>query len=466
MKKGTRHDVVPKSRGTPSLPVLRPLVAGIDVGSEQHFVAGPQRADGEPNVRVFSTTTEQLQLLADWLVEQGVESVAMESTHIYWIPVYDVLEARGLEVVLANARQLRNVPGRKTDYLDCQWIQLLHSCGLLRGSFRPDKDIAALRVLHRQKANLIAERTRYVHWMQKALDQMNIQVHRAVSDITGLTGMAIVRAIVAGERDAARLAEHRDPRCRKTAEEIGKYLVGTWSEEHLFNLTSALRLYDAIQVEICTYEKQIQEGLLRLQPPERKDIPVPKHPNEAKEKGIKRLGDQDKREAHFRLAGVDLTRIDGISANTAEIVLTEVGPNLSAFPSEKQFIAWLRLCPRVAISGGKPLKKKKNGHGANRVANALRSAAASLRNSKSALGALYRRICRKKSKAIAVFATARRLATLIYRMLRFGQDYVDAGEEAYEAQFAARRLSALRENARSLGYTLQSVEPRPAEVQA
>jgi transposase len=210
-----------------SLPAIRPLVAGLDVGSAQHWVCGPAREDGQPNVRVFGTTTDQLQELADWLAEQGVESVAMESTSVYWIPVYELLEARGIEVVLVNARQLHHVPGRKTDFSDCQWLQLLHSCGLLRGSFRPGEAITRLRALQRQLANLVAERTRCVQWMQKSLDQMNVQVHRAVTDLTGLTGMAIVRAIVDGERDPVRLARHRDRRCGKSAAEIARYLTGT-----------------------------------------------------------------------------------------------------------------------------------------------------------------------------------------------------------------------------------------------
>ena len=207
-----------------SLPTIRPMVAGIDIGSTEHWVCGPARADGQPNVRVFGTTTAQLTALVDWLVEQGVTSAAMESTSVYWIPLYELLEARGIEPVLVNARQLHNVPGRKTDFKDCQWLQLLHSCGLLRGSFRPGDAIVRLRAFHRQMANLVEERTRCVQWMQKALDQMNVQIHRAVTDLTGTTGLAIVRAIVAGERDPTRLATLRDPRCRKSETAIAEHL--------------------------------------------------------------------------------------------------------------------------------------------------------------------------------------------------------------------------------------------------
>jgi len=452
----------PKAATPTALPVVRPQVAGIDIGSAEHWVCGPARADGALNVRGFGTTTDALHALADWLVAQHVESVAMESTSVYWIPIYELLESRGMEVVLVNARQLHHVPGRKTDVSDCQWLQLLHSCGLLRGSFRPTEAIARLRVLQRQVANLVAERTRCVQWMQKALDQMNVQVHRAVADLTGTTGMAMVRAIVAGERDPATLAAHRDRRCRKSVAEIARYLTGTWREEHLFTLASALRLYDTFGDEIAAFETRVLAELAALEPPERRAEPVPSHPNPTKEKAIRGRGEQPIRTTLWRFAGVDLTRLDGISIGVAKVVLTEVGPNLAAFPSEDDFVSWLRLCPRTPISGGKPLKKRRNGLGANRIAGVLRMAATTVQRSKTALGASFRRIARHKGAAVAVFATARHLAKLIYRMLRFGQDYVDVGEQAYERRFQLRRLASLTEAARSLGFTLVEQTPERA----
>ncbi len=442
-----------REEGVP-LPVIQPKVAGIDVGSREHWVCGPARRDGEPNVRVFGTTTDQLNALTDWLVEQGVESAAMESTSVYWIPLYELLESRKIQVVLVNARQLHHVPGRKTDFSDCQWLQLLHSCGLLRGSFRPGDAIVRLRALQRQLGNLVAERTRCVQWMQKALDQMNVQLHRAVSDLTGTTGMAIVRAIVAGERNPVTLAVHRDRRCHKSVDEIARYLTGNWREEHLFNLAWALKLYDAVEQMIASYDARILQEMEALQAPQRRNQPVPRHPNPAKESALKSRGEQEARTQLWRFAGVDLTRIDGISATTAQIVLTEVGANLSAFPSENHFVSWLRLCPRTPISGGKPIKKRRNALGASRITASLRMAAVAMQRSKTALGAAFRRIARHKGAAVAVFAIARKLAQLIYRLLRFGQDYIDIGAAAYEERFRVRRLSSMAQAAKQLGYAL------------
>jgi transposase len=448
-----------KSKGkrrsrTSMLMSIQPNVAGIDIGSKEHWVCGPPGEDGRPNVRVFRTTTKQLEEMTEWLLELGVESVAMESTYIYWIPVYELLEEAGLEVVLVNARQMHNVPGRKTDMRDCQWIQCLHSCGLLRGSFRPTEVICRVRAMQRQVGNLVQERTKSVQWMQKSLDQMNVQIHRAVSDLTGHTGMSIVRAIVAGERSPAQLATFRSPGCRKSQEQIAEYLVGNWREEHLFNLESALNLYDHLQEQIARYEARIQDELTSLQPPDRREQPAPAHPNPTKDKAIRHRGEQELRTTLWRFAGVDLTRIDGISSPAALTVLTEVGLDLCAFPTEKHFVSWLRLSPRTPISGGKPVVKKKNGTAATRIASTLRMAALSQQRAKTALGAYFRRVARRKGGAVAVFATARKLAVYIYRMLVHGQDYVDIGADAYEAQFVAKRLAGLKNTAKTLGYEL------------
>ena len=441
------------------LPVLQPNVAGIDLGSCEHWVRGPIRPDGQPNLKTFKTTTGQLKELAKWLLDQSVESVAMESTSVYWIPVYELLQAGGIEVVLVNARRLHNVPGRKTDMADCQWLQLLHGCGLLRGSFRPGDAICRLRALHRQLANFVAERSRTVQWMQKALDQINVQVHRAVANLTGTTGMAIVRAIVAGERDPLSLAALRDRRCHKSQGQIAEHLTGNWRSEHLFNLQAALHVYDTLQSLIQSYETRILAEIEAIQPPDRQEEPLPRHPNPEKQRSLKARGEQETRTVLWRFTGSDLTRIDGIGTGAALVILTEVGMDLTSFPSEKHFVSWLRLSPRVSMSAGKPLGKKRNGTGATRIAGVLRMAAVSLKHSRSALGAAYRRIARHKGAAVAVFAIARKLAQLIYRMLRYGQDYLDIGEKAYEDRYLARRLSALRDSATSLGFTLTEATP-------
>lgn len=447
-----------KRKWSPVLPVLRPNVAGIDIGSKSHFVAGPIPDDESQNVKEFATTTPQLNELADWLTDQDVVSVAMESTGVYWIPVYEILVSRGFEVLLVNATQISNVPGRKTDVLDCQWIQILHSCGLLRGSFRPDDAICELRALKRQWSNLVEERTKSVQWMQKSLDQMNVQVHHAVTELTGKTGMSIIRAIIAGERDPKKLALNRDKRCKKSVEEIAEHLTGNWRSDHLFNLRMALQMYDQLLEMINGYEAELIRKVEELVPPERKGEALPPHPNPMKEKVIKLRGDQEMRQTLWRFSGVDLTRIDGINVGVAQLVLTEIGLKLDNFPNEKKFVSWLRLSPRHSVSGGKPLKQKKNSMGATRVAGALRMAALSLKSSSTALGAYYRKISRRKGATIAIFATARKLATLIFRMLRYGQDYVDIGEEAYEEQFKQNRLAALKSTAMSLGYKIVPTE--------
>ena len=447
---GSRKKSTKQSKASRSLRVIRTNVAGIDLGSREHWVCCPGE-EARPNVKTFGTTTPELARLSNWLEEEGIESVAMESTSVYWIPLYELLEARGMEVVLVNARQLSHVPGRKTDMLDCQWLQLLHSCGLLRGSFRPHESVCKLRALHRERANMVQESTRAVQGMQKALDQMNIQVHRAVSDLTGKTGLSIVRAIVEGERNPSQLAAFRDKRCKKSEEQIAEYLTGNWREEHLFNLKMALRLYEEIQGILSEYDQEILRLLNDLQNPDLKELQPPSHPNPVKEKAIKKRGEDTLRDALWGLTGVDLTRIDGVSTGTAQVILAEVGSDLQSFPNEKHFISWLRLSPKTSFSAGKPLPKKNKGTGATRVAGALRMAALSLKHSASALGAYFRRMARRKGGSTAVFATARKLAVYVYRMLRFGQDYVDEGAQAFEQRFQQKRFAYIQNIAKQMG---------------
>lgn len=446
------------------LPVVRERVAGIDVGSERHWVCAPRTEGGGREIADFGATTPELLRMAEWLKARKVESVAMESTGVYWIAPHEVLEAAGLEIRVVDTRQLAQVPGRnkKTDPVDCEWIQRLHSCGLLKGSFRPQEEICMLRTLVRDKANLAAESGDWVRRMQKSLEQMNVRVHRAVSDIDGVTGMAILRAIVAGERDARQLAKLRDPRCRRSEEEIAAELSGHWREDHLFSLRQALKMYEAIQQRIAEYEEEILRKLEAMQREEFRQQPPPKVKNPQKAKAMTKRGQEPMREALYRMSGVDLTAIDAIGVETVQVVLSEYGPDLSRFPSEKEFVSHITLAPRRPMSGGKPVRKKKRNTASTRVAGALRMAALSLRHSATALGAYYRGIARRIGGDVAVFATARKLATLIYRLLRWGQQYVDEGEEAYEKRYEQNRIRSLHAKAKELGYELiQGTKPQP-----
>ena len=441
------------------LPVIRRRIAGIDLGSEQHWVCAPTPDGTGREVACFGGTTPELIRLAEWLKERQVESVAMESTGVYWIAPHEILEAQGLEVLLVDTRQLARVPGRdkKTDPTDCEWIQRLHSCGLLRGSFRPQEQICMLRTLVRDKASLVAESADWLRRMQKSLDQMNVRVHRAVADIDGATGMAILRAIAQGERDARKLARLRDPRCQKSEEQIAQELSGHWREDHLFSLQQALKMYDAIQERIAAYEAEILRTLHQMEREEQRGQTAPPLQNTKKAKAIQTRGQEPKRQALYRVSGVDATQIDAIGVETVEVILSEYGPDLSRFPTEKQFVSHATLAPHVAKSGGKPIKKRKRNSASTRVAAALRMAALSLRHSKTALGAYYRNIARRIGGDVAVFATARKLATLIYRLLRWGQSYVDEGAEAYENRYRQQRIQSLTTKAHALGYQLTPV---------
>lgn len=444
-----------KKETTVELKALRHDVAGVDLGSREHFVCAPALHGKGRDVEKFGSITAELFRMVDWLKARGVKSVAMESTGVYWISVYEVLESRGLDVVLVNARALLNVPGRKTDVLDCQWIQMLHSCGLLKGAFRPADEVCALRALIRERSTLTRESCDWINRMQKSLDQMNIRVHHAVSDISGATGMAMVRAIVAGERDPVALAGLRNVRCHKTAGQIAEHLRGNWRAEHLFTLQQALKMYDFIQASKEEFDAQIMRTLEEMEQRSAGEQPVPPLPQKEKMKAIKKRGQQPMREALYRMSGSDLTTIDGVGVETAETVLSEVGTDLAAFPTERHFVSYLKLAPKQAISGGKPLFGKKPMSTSTRVGVALRTAANSLRTSKTALGAEFRRLARLKGAGVAVFAMARKLAVLIYRLLKFGQAYLDKGVESYEERFRQRRISACRHMAMSLGLKIE-----------
>jgi hypothetical protein len=367
-----------------------------------------------------------------------------------------------MEVVLVSTRELARVPGRKkTDRVDCKWIQRLHSCGLLAGSFRPNEQVCMLRTLVRDRGNLVAEAADWLRRMQKSLDQMNVRLHRAVSQIYGVTGLATMRAIGNGERDPRKLAQLRNRRCHKSEEEIAEQLSGHWREDHLFSLKQALKMYDAIQERIADYEKEILRKLTEMEKEERRGQQAPKLSNSQKSRTIKTRGQEPMRQALYRMSGVDLTTIDAVGVETVQAVLSEYGPDLSRFPTEKQFVQHATLAPHRPTSGGKPTKKKKRGSASTRVAGALRMAAVTLRHTETALGAYYRQIARRLGPDVAVFASARKLAILIYRLLRWGQPYIDEGAAAYEKRYQEARLRRLASAAKNLGFQLT---PQPANI--
>lgn len=451
-----------RKRSLRSLETIQPNAAGIDLGAREHWVAGPPRDDKTPNVERFGTTTPDLYHLADWLKEQGVETVAMESTGVYWIPMFEILDSRGFEVLLANARQVTHVPGRKTDMLDCQWLQLLHACGLLRGSFRPSDDICRLRALIRERNTMVAQRSDWIRRIQKSLDQMNVCVHHAVSDITGVTGMAIIRAIVDGERDPQVLARLRDRRCRKSKEQIAAELTGNWRPEHLFNLRQALKMYDQLCTVVADYNAEILAYIQTLQPADDNDTSAPSPASKAKARNIASRGQEPLRQALYRFSGFDLTAIDGIGVDTAADIFSELGLDFTVFPSEHHFVSYLRLAPNMSISAGKKVSSKSKSSTCTRVSTALRMAALTLRNSKTALGAYYRRVAWRKGASVAVFATARKLAQLVYRLVRYGQAYVDVGSKAYEARFSQRRLKFYTKALNEMGYNVEPLSTAEA----
>lgn len=444
-----------RKRQSRSLKAVQPDAAGIDLGSREHWVACPPLPDGSPNVQRFGTTTPELLRLSDWLKEQHIATVAMESTGVYWIPLFEILESRGFQVHLVNARQISHVPGRKTDMLDCQWLQLLHACGLLRGSFRPDDEICRLRALIRERNSIVEQRSDWIRRMQKSLDQMNVCVHHAVSDISGVTGMAIIRSIVDGERDPRALARLRDCRCLKSEDQIVEELTGNWRPEHLFNLQQALKVYDQLSAVTADYDTEILKCIDSLQSAAPKDSSAPPPVSKAKARKFSQRGQEPLRQGMYRMSGVDLTTIDGIGVDTAVVVLSELGPDLSAFANEGRFVSYLRLAPNISISAGKKVPGKFKAVTSTRVSNALRMAATTLRNSKTALGAYYRRISWRKGASVAVFATARKLAQLVYRMIRYGQAYVDEGANAYEARCTQRRLRSYARALKDMGYKVE-----------
>ena len=450
-----------------SFEIINKNAAGIDIGSGSHWVCVPPWS-AEENIRQFGCFTPDVIALADWLLDCQVDTVAMEATGVYWIPLFQILEAKGLDVNLVNAHHVKTVPGRKSDVLDCQWLQKLHTFGLLSASFRPDDQVCVLRSYLRQRETLIKEVGTHTQRMQKALIQMNLQLHQLVSDITGVTGMAIIRAMVAGQRNPHKLAEWKDRRIHKSKSEIAKALTRDYRAEHLFVLQQELTLYDTYQEQIRVIDREIEKCLENFES-KTEESPPPR-------KGQKRKkppGNEPHFNLHehlFRISGVDFTQIDGLNILTVHTILSEVGLDPSRFPTVKHFCSWLGLSPGSKITGGK-VKSSQTRKVVNRAANAFRLAAQSLNRSRSALGAFYRRLRGRLGAPKAITATAHKavrprwgfpsmgtrtktLARMFYQLWTTRQAYSDPGADYYEEQYRERIVNNLKKKALSLGFEL------------
>lgn len=447
---GPQAKPVRRRSKTPTLDIAYPNACGIDIGASSHFVAVPAERDAQP-VREFTAFTADLERLVQWLRSCHITAVAMESTGVYWIPLFEMLDAAGFEVHLVNAHHVKSVPGRKSDVLDCQWLQQLMSYGLLRGSFRPPEEICALRAVWRHRDMLLSYQARHIQHLQKALTQMNVQLHHVISDIMGVTGQAIVRAIVAGERDAATLARLRDWRIKADEAQIAAALQGHWRDEHLFTLKQALALIDSYTAQIAGCDGKLQQLLAALKGHELPQDGLGMHKRSAQTRNSVGF---DARTSLFEASGVDLTRIPGIDTSTALKVISEIGVDLKRFPTVKHFTSWLGLCPGTRISGGKVLSSATKPC-ANRAAQALRLAAFSLRQSQTALGAHHRRLCSRMDKPKAITASAHKLARLVYFMLTKGQAFVEAGQDQYEQRYRQRVVKNLAKRAAEMGFDLK-----------
>jgi transposase len=434
----------------PDLKMVNPTAAAIDIGSTMHMAAVNPDACDTP-VRAFGTFTQDLHDLADWFKSCGVTSVAMESTGVYWIPAFEVLEGHGFQVILVNARYAKNVPGRKTDVSDAGWLRQLHSYGLLRGSFRPEAEIATLRAYLRQRERLVEYAAAHIQHMQKALMEMNLQLHHVVSDITGATGMRIIRAIVAGERDPEVLAAFRDIRCHSSIEVIKAALVGNDRDEHIFALTQSVELYDVYQTKIEDCDRKLEAAVAALTV--RADGDVPALPKARTKRNQVNAPSFDVRAALYGVLGTDLTQIHGLGPSLALKLVAECGTDLRAWKTAKHFTSWLCLAPGNKISGGKLLSSRTR-RSSSRAAALLRLAATTIGRSDTALGAFYRRLSSRIGKQKAVTATARKIAVLFYNTLRFGMTYHDPGAAAYEERHRSRVLANLQRRAKTFGFEL------------
>jgi transposase len=438
-----------------ALDIVHPDAAGIDIGGSEHWVAISPDRDAHP-IRCFDCFTADLQELADWLIAKGVRSVALQSTGVYWIPVFEVLQQRGLEVYLVNARHTKNLPGRKSDIEECQWLLKLHTFGLLNNSFQPTDEIRITRTLWRQRGGLAEQARSTIQRIQKVLTEMNVQLSNVLSDVSGASGMAIIHGILKGERDARVLAALADAQVKASKEVIAKSLEGNWRQELLFVLAQEVELYGVYQDKIAECDRQLQTQLRTMAP----KVDLESNPLGPRPKGKRAQGNAPKfdlRTELYRLTGVDWTQVNGIDVTVAQSVIAETGVDLSSFPSEGNFTSWMGLCPANDSSSGRVIRKS-TPHVASRAATAFRQAASSLIRSQSYLGAQYRRLRTRLGAPKAITAMARKLACLFYRLLRYGQQYVDKGMQFYEEKYRDQQIKSVTRRAQQLG--LQVIQPK------
>jgi transposase len=463
-----RNDLARQLRSdAPGLDVMHPQAAGIDVGNSTHYVAVRPDRDPDP-VRRFECFTADLHRLADWLQQCGVTTVAMQSTGVYWIPLYEILDARGFAVFLVNARHTKNLPGRKSDVQESQWLLKLHTYGLLRNSFHPAVEIRVVRTYWRQRGDHVHAVSTCIQRMQKVLTQMNIQLANVISDLSGWTGQRIVRAILAGERDPDTLAALSHPGIHASRETIAKSLEGTWQPDLLFVLQQEVTMYDTYQHRIAECDQALERHLKGVAD-KVVDTVLDAEPAHAASQEARRSGPKRRRktgshtpqfdlgrELH-RISGVDLTRIDGIDIGVAQTLISEVGVDMTRWATEAHFASWLGLCPDNRITGGQVIRKGTR-HVINRAATALRLAATTLLRSQSYLGAQYRRLRGKLGAPKAITAMAHKLARLVYRLLRWGHAYIDKGQQYYEERHREQQVQLLTKRAAKLGLQLVALE--------
>jgi transposase len=435
------------------LMIVNPDAAGIDAGSEQHWVSVPEDRAEQP-VRAFGTFTEDLYAMADWLVACGIKTVAIEATGVYWIPLFEVLEARGLCPRLVDSRSIGRRNKKKTDVVDCQWIRQLHSHGLLDGAFRPNAEMLPLRAYMRQRRMLIEYASDHIRHMQKALDLMNLKLHLVISDITGVSGLRIIHEILKGQTNPATLAALREPGCKNSEQTIAKALIGNYREEHLFALKQAVELYEAYGRKLEACDEKIATALAAFE----KKADRTNLRSKAAKKRRKNQPHFDGRSLLFEMAGVDLTAIDGFEVSTVLTIISETGTDMTRWPTHDQFASWLALAPNRWKTGGKPMARKPPVIHPNRAAQAFRLAAQALERAKCGLGAFFRRIQSRHGRAAAIKATAHKLATIFYSMLRDRSQYRDPGVDYYEIRYQQKRLNLLKKQAAALGFSLTPIE--------